>query len=108
MRERRRGERVLIRIPLTVHGLAKDNKHITEDAETIVVSRNGALLRCRSIFKIGGHVEITNGFTKSCEKFRVVWSSEQPKQGHYDIGIEFLTPHEDFWGIRFPAPAHHS
>jgi hypothetical protein len=102
-RERRRGERVLIRIPVKVHGLAKDHKHVTEDAETVVVSRVGALLRCRAAFKIGAQVDVTNGFTQKDEKFRVVWVSEQPKQGYFDVGIEFLTAHDEFWGIRFPA-----
>jgi hypothetical protein len=102
-RERRRGERVLIRIPVKVHGPAKDHKQVTEDAETVAVSRIGALLRCRSAFKMGGQVDVTNGFTRKGEKFRVVWVSEQAKQGFYDVGIEFLTPHEEFWGISFPA-----
>jgi hypothetical protein len=103
LRERRRGERVLIRIPIKVFGLARDNKHITEDAETVVVSRTGALLRCHSALKTGGFVEVTNGFTQKGEKFRVVWVSEQPKQGFFDVGIEFVTPHDEFWGIRFPS-----
>jgi hypothetical protein len=102
-RERRRGERVLIRIPVKIHGLAKDNKLVTEDAETVVVSRVGALLRCRVALKMGGSAEVTNGFTRKGEKFRVVWVSEQPKQGYFDIGLEFLTPHDEFWGISFPA-----
>ncbi len=104
-RERRRGERVLIRIPVQVHGLSKDNKIVTEDAETVVVSRIGGLLRCRTAFKMGGNAEVTNGFTKKGEKFRVVWVSDQAKQGFFDVGIEFLTPAEEFWGISFPAPA---
>lgn len=102
IRERRRGERVLIRIPITLYGLTKDNRHISEQAETAVVSRTGALVRARTAFKPGGTVDLTNSFSKEAEKFRVVWVSEQQKQGYFDLGVEMLTPRDDFWGIKFP------
>jgi hypothetical protein len=104
-RERRRGERVLIRIPVTVHGLTRDNKHVTQDAETVVVSRVGALLRCHSAFKAGSQLDVTNSFTRQTEKFRVVWISETPKQGFFDIGVEALHSRDEFWGLSFPIHA---
>ncbi len=103
IRERRRGERVLIRVPIIVFGLTKDNRHASEEAETSVVSRTGALVRSRTAFKPGATVDLTNGFTRQTEKFRAVWVSEQPKQGYFDIGMEMLTPRDDFWGITFPS-----
>ncbi len=104
-RERRRGERVIIRIPVTLYGLTKDNHHISEEAETVAISRTGALVRSHSSFKTGGVVEITNNFSKQADKFRVVWASDAQKQGCFDLGIEMLTPHDDFWGISFPSTA---
>lgn len=102
IRERRRGERVLIRIPITVYGLTKDNRHLSEEAETAVVSRTGALVRARAAFKPGGTVQVTNGFSKEEQSFKVVWVSDQPKQGYFEVGVEMMTPREEFWGIRFP------
>jgi hypothetical protein len=102
IRERRRGERVLIRIPIILFGVTKDNRHATEQAETAVVSRTGALVRSRTAFKPGSTVDLTNQFTKELEKCRIVWVSEQLKQGMYDIGIEMMTPRDEFWGIKFP------
>jgi len=103
IRERRRGERVIIRIPVILYGLTKDNRHISEEAETVAISRTGALVRSRSSFKTGGVVEVTNSFSKQADKFRVVWASDAQKQGCYDLGVEMLTPHDDFWGLSFPA-----
>ncbi len=105
MRERRRGERVLIRIPIMLFGVTRDNRHVPEEAETAVISRTGALLRAHSAFKPGSTVELTNGFSKQSDKFKVVWASETQKQGHFDLGVEMLTPRDDFWGISFPPPS---
>lgn len=103
VRERRRSERVLIRIPVVLFGLTTDNQHVSEDAETAIISRTGALLRAHTAFKPGGNLELTNGFSKDAEKFRVVWVSEEQKQGLFDLGVEMLTPRDDFWGITFPT-----
>ncbi len=103
VRERRRGERVLIRIPVILYGLTKENQHVTENAETAVISRTGALLRSRTVFKVGASLDLTNGFSKQADKFRVVWVGNEQKQGFFDLAVEMLTPHEDFWGITFPT-----
>jgi hypothetical protein len=108
MRERRRGERVLLRVPVKIFGTTRDNKQVAGEAETVVVSRSGALLRSRVAFKNGADVEITHCFTEQTETFRVVWGSEQAKEGRFDIGIELLVPRPDFWGVAFPDPPRRS
>ena len=102
VQERRRGERVLIRIPIKVYAIGKDGKHVNEPGETVVVSRYGALLRTSTALKPGSQLELMNNFTQEVEKFRVIWVSERPKEGHFDVGVEILAPRDDFWGIRFP------
>jgi hypothetical protein len=102
MRERRRSERVLLRVPVKIFGTTRDNKPMAGEAETVVVSRSGALLRSRLAWKTGSTMEITHGFTERTESFRVIWGSEQAKEGRYDFGIELLHPVQDFWGVAFP------
>ena len=102
--ERRRGERVLIRIPLKVHSMDPGEPHINEEAVAVVVSRYGALIRLSVAPKAGAALEVLNGFSHEVEKFRVVWVSPEPKDGRYDIGVELITRREDFWGVRFPGP----
>jgi hypothetical protein len=102
-RERRRSERVLLRVPITVFGMTMDNRDVTEEAETADISRIGALVLSRTAFRTGGILEITSKFTRQCEKFRVVWVSEEQKHGCFELGIEMLSPRDDFWGITFPS-----
>ncbi len=100
--ERRRGDRVLIRIPVTVrvHGTGATP---IEDTETVVVSEHGALLRFARAPQLGSIVEVKNRFSDQVEKFRVAWVGDTAQDGHYDVGVEILTPRGDFWGIRFPT-----
>lgn len=100
--ERRRGERVLLRVPIKVYATAHDGSHLNESAETAVVSRYGALIHTTLPLKMGSTLELRNNFSEETEKFRVVWVNEKAKEGKYDAGIEILTPRDDFWGIRFP------
>jgi hypothetical protein len=93
----------MIRIPVKVYGVGRDGQHINEAAETAVVSRHGALLRVSTAFKQGSPIEVMNNFTQKTEKFRVVWVSEKPKDGKFDLGVEFAAASVEFWGVRFPA-----
>lgn len=102
MSERRRGERVLLRVPIKIYAIDHDNKHFNENAETVVVSRFGALIRTSVPLKHGSHMELMNNFTQDTEKFRVVWVAEKAKEGKFDAGVEILSPRDDFWGVRFP------
>ena len=100
--EKRRGERVLIRVPVRVQGVGHDDSEVVEPAETAVVSRFGALLRTPSLFKMGTALTVTNNFSHETEQFLVVWIAEEKSDGRWDTGIEAAHPREDFWGIRFP------
>jgi len=102
MRERRRSERVLIRVPIQVRGVAPDGSELKEEAEAVVVSRFGALLRTNKPLKKGSGLTVTNTFSREAEEFRVVWVSEKQPDGRWDVGVEAVHPREDFWGIRFP------
>ncbi len=104
VRERRRGERILIRIPVKLYGLARDGKHINESAEAVVVSRSGALLRTTTPLKPGSNLEVRHGISGETQLFRVVWVSDRAKEGRFDVGVELAEAREEFWGIRFPPP----
>ena len=105
MSERRRGERVLLRVPVKIIALDHDNQHFNENAETVVVSRSGALIRTSVPVKAGSQMEVRNTFTQDTEQFRVVWVADKAKEGKFDIGVELLNPRDDFWGVRFPSRA---
>lgn len=103
--ERRRGERVLIRIPIKIYATGKDGQHVNEPSETVVVSRYGAMVRSSVPLKQASTLEVMNNFSQEVEKFRVVWVAEKATDGKFDIGIELVRHREDFWGVSFPARA---
>lgn len=101
--ERRRGERVLIRVPVEVRLPGDGGKEDVEQSETSVVSRYGALISLRVPPKLGTTVVIVNKHTQKSEQFRIAWISDEPREAGHEIGIEILTPQDTFWGIQFPV-----
>jgi hypothetical protein len=101
-RHERRGERVLIRVPVQIRGIAHDGREVSEAAETSVVSRYGALLRTHSRLKHGSALTVQHGFSQEAGEFRVVWLSDKLSEGRWEVGVEAAHAQEDFWGIRFP------
>ena len=101
-RERRRGERVLIRMSVQINGTGKDGKPRHDSAEAVVVNRNGALLRVPHPLKQGSTLEVLQGKENAAKVFKVIWCSDRPREGRHDVGIELLEPCEELWGIRFP------
>ncbi len=106
--ERRRSERVLLRTPVKVSGVGPNGKPVNEKGEAVILSQHGALLRLPSSLMTDTTLDIMVGYSQEVQKCRVVWVSEEPKDGHYEIGIEILTPRDEFWGIRFLCGEHNS
>ncbi|MFQ5817868.1 MAG: PilZ domain-containing protein [Terriglobia bacterium] len=101
--DRRRSQRVLIRVPVHLHGFTKQGKRVNEKSEAIVVSRSGALLKTESELKPGSDVDLENPSSHQSARFRVVWTSDRRTEGRWDIGIEFRSGDATIWGIEFPA-----
>jgi hypothetical protein len=102
--ERRRGERVFIRIAIKLSGTGKDGKRVNESGQVAVVNRNGALIRTKTPLKPGSTVEVIHDVSEEKLIFEVVWVSERQREGQFDVGVELTEPREEFWGIRFPPP----
>jgi len=102
MIERRRSSRVLIRIPIRVFGSLAPGKSLNAPAETIAVSRCGALLRIPFSLPLGTRIEVLNGLSQETREFRIIRVGERDGDGLFDIGVEILHPARSFWGIQFP------
>jgi len=102
-REKRRSERVLIRVPIEVKGETMNGQKFEDAGYTAAVNRNGALVLLTARLKPDSQLTLTNKFTQETETFRVIWSAEKPTEGRHEAGIEALNPRDDFWGIRFPT-----
>jgi hypothetical protein len=102
MIERRRSSRVLIRIPIRVFGNLSANEPLNAPAETIAVSRCGALLRVPFSLPLGTRIEVLNGLSQETREFRIIRVGEPNANGLFDVGVEILHPGRAFWGIQFP------
>lgn len=100
--DRRRSQRVLIRMPVLVTGVTRAGKRVTEKSEAIVISRHGALLKAENDLKPGSEVEIENPANHQTARYRVVWTSDRPTEGRWDVGLDFGSATHNIWGIEFP------
>jgi len=98
---RRRSERVILRMSVVVLAEDEDRKQLQEQAETQVVNAHGGLMKMRSHLHVGQSFLLNNpqnGMEMSC---RVVRCEEEGME-FYNIAFEFDRPAPNFWPIVFP------
>jgi hypothetical protein len=100
--ERRRSQRVMIRIPVTLE-LMVAGKKVTVHAGTASVNDHGAMLLCTKSFPVDTLLDMINDRTAQKQTCRVTRTATENQQG-YLIPIEFLDPAPGFWHISFPPP----
>jgi hypothetical protein len=98
--ERRRSQRVIIRVPVTLVATVRDQK-ITVSAHTVAVNIHGAMLLCPRPLDAETQVEIQNDRTRQYANARVTRAPRESAEG-YLIPVEFSTPTPSFWQITFP------
>lgn len=105
--ERRRSQRLPLRVPILVEGRTTDGKTFSENTYTLEINLHGARIVLRSTPQPGGRITITNLQTKSRCPFQVVNRPGKPleKDKGTEHGIECLDPTINVWGISFPDKA---
>ncbi len=99
-RHLRRSPRKVATIPVRLSS-EKIGAAWEEDTETVLVSRYGALVRCKHTAKAGETINVIRADTGEKALARVAW---QRPSGHDDtrIGVEFVAC-ENFWGLDWGA-----
>jgi hypothetical protein len=97
---RRRSQRVLLGLNVTVTGLAFDKKPVEETTRTLVINAHGALVTLDMRVSIGMQLTLRNGKTNEEVACRVVYAGQQLSKA--EVGLEFLKPAPNFWHIAFP------
>jgi len=95
--ERRRAQRVLLRMPVTVHVAGKPSV----SGFTQTVSQNGAMMILPEPIAEGAKVSLENPKTQKTVEARVVRPPQTNSEGTL-VPVEFLTPSPHFWNIFFP------
>ncbi len=98
--ERRRSQRVIIRVPVTLHWSVA-GKPAKAAATTVSVNDHGAMLLCPQTFAAGGTFELQNDRTQEKQMCRVTRTPVDTAEG-YMIPVEFTGAAPDFWRITFP------
>jgi len=101
MNNRRRSQRVLLRIPIVVIARGPDRQHVTEKTHTAVVNAHGALIHLVLKVEVGQTIIIRSPDTQEEQSVRVVRTTSTP-EGKHEVGIEFLKPAPNFWRVAFP------
>lgn len=96
--ERRRAQRVLLRIRVLVQLVGKEN---TIEGQTHTVSASGAMLILSDALAEGTKVVIENPKTQGKIEATVVRPAQSTHEGSL-VPVEFSSPSPNFWGIFFP------
>ncbi len=96
--ERRRAQRVLLRINVQVQ---LEGKAGIMEGQTHTVSENGAMLILSDILPENTKLIIENSRTQKKVEARVVRPGQNTSEGAL-VPVEFLTPSPAFWSVFFP------
>lgn len=98
---RRRSERVLLRMSVEVLAEDEERNQIQEEAQTQVVNAHGGLLRMKAHLHVGQAFLLRNPRNHMETGCRVVRTEEEGME-FYRIAFEFDRPASNFWPIVFP------
>lgn len=98
---RRRSQRVLLRLPILIVARGADNRHESENAFTINVSAHGALLLLSMRVSLNQKILIRHIETLEEQFVRVIHVTPAA-EGKSEVGVDFLKPAPKFWRISFP------
>jgi PilZ domain-containing protein len=100
MEERRRSQRVMIQVPVTVMLTAGGEKK-SFPAHTVSVNIHGAMILCKRSIDAETMVEVVNDRTRQRITARVTRAPREGPGGHL-IPVEFEQSNPNFWQISFP------
>jgi PilZ domain-containing protein len=96
---RRRSQRVLMKIPVRVSGQNALGSSFEEETQTLAVSAHGALILFSTRVNKGQRLTLSNVQTKAALECVVA----HIRQGHdFQVGVEFMLPTPTFWHVAFP------
>jgi len=100
-RNRRRSERVVLRVPLQLSAKMPDGKRISIEAHSLVVNAHGGLLDIGMKMLKGQQVILSNPKTEKVASGKIV-RAEASGEGRFAVAFEFELPVPSFWPVSFP------
>ena len=100
-RNRRRSERVVLRVPVRLSALMPDSKRINIEAKTLVVNAHGGLLDVGMEMVRGQQIRLSNSMAEIVATGRIL-RVEGSEEGRFSVAFEFESPAPHFWPVSFP------
>jgi hypothetical protein len=102
-KNRRRSERVMLQMKVTV--VAEDIEHQPrlEEALTLVVNAHGGLLKMKMDVHVGQPMRLLNPQNRVEQDCRVVRVDDTSTE-FFSVAFEFDQPNPKFWPVVFPPP----
>ena len=98
---RRRSERVVLQMKVTVIADDTERNSRQEDALTQVVNAHGGLLKMKMDVQLGQPMLLINPKNKAEQKCRVVRIDDTASE-YFSVAFEFDAPNAEFWPVVFP------
>ena len=98
---RRRSQRVLMQVPVRIHGKHSQGNPFDEETETLAINAHGALVLVNARLISGAKVMMQHKRTQEEQECHVVFLGPV-RAGRAEIGLEFSEPHPTFWRVAFP------
>ena len=98
---RRRSQRVLMKVPVRVSMYAGNASLIEEETFTLSVSAHGALIATSAPMYRGQRLTLSNPQTNDALECVVAHIDKFPDE-QVKVGVEFLLPNPHFWHVAFP------
>ena len=98
---RRRSERVMLQMKVTVIAEDTEHKPRQEEALTLIVNAHGGLLKMKMDVQLGQPMRLVNPQNKVEESCRVV-RVEDTSLEYFSVAFEFDAPNPKFWPVVFP------
>lgn len=98
---RRRSQRVLMKLPVRVSALAGGASPLDEQAHTLAISAHGALIALGAPVYRGQRLSLSNVQTKAALEC-VVAHIDRFQSEQVQVGVEFMLPNPTFWHVAFP------
>jgi PilZ domain len=98
---RRRSQRVLMKLPVRVSGQTGTAPAFEEEAHTLAISAHGALIALGASVYRGQRLTLANLQTKAALEC-VVAHIDRFQGEQIQVGVEFMLPNPTFWHVAFP------
>src|SRR5260370_24519454 len=98
---RRRSERVMLQMKVTVIAEDVQHKPRTEEAMTLAVNAHGGLLKMKLDVHVGQPMRLVNPKNKVEQNCRVIRVDDTSSE-FFSVAFEFAQPNPKFWPVVFP------